>query len=54
MNYQLYTNASKKKIDGCNIWMILFEIKLTFLRSETNIATFWICMDATLFGMSRS
>ena len=31
----------------------LFGIKLTFLRFELNIATFWICTDATFFGMSR-
>ena len=30
----------------CNIWMIC-------LRSELNVATFWIWMDATFFGMSR-
>ena len=31
----------------------LFEFKLFFLKSESNIATFRICMDATFFGMSR-
>ena len=31
----------------------LFEIKLIFLRSESYVAIFSICMDAMLFGMSR-
>ena len=31
----------------------LFGIKFILLRSESNITTFWICMDASFFGMSR-
>ena len=31
----------------------LFGTKLIFYRSESNIATFWICMDTIFFGMSR-
>ena len=31
----------------------LFGIKLTWLRSELNVATFQICMDAAFFGVSR-
>ena len=31
----------------------MFGIKLINLRSELNVATFWIFMDATFFGMSR-
>ena len=27
----------------------MFGIKLIILRSELNVATFWICMDATFF-----
>ena len=29
----------------------LFVIKLIILRSELNVATFRICMDAAFFGM---
>ena len=31
----------------------LFEIKLIILRYESNIAFFWICMDATFLIISR-
>ena len=33
----------------CKIWMICFGIKLICLRSELNVASFWICMDTTFF-----
>ena len=31
----------------------MFGFKLIFLRSGLNAATFWICMDAKFFGISR-
>ena len=31
----------------------MFGIKLIILQSELNVTTFWICMDALFFGMSR-
>ena len=30
-----------------------FGSKLIILRSDSNVATFWISMDATFFGISR-
>ena len=33
--------------------MIFFWNLINFLRSESNIASFWICVDATFFGISR-
>jgi len=46
---------TKTMIIGCNIWIICleFRIKLIILRSESNIATFWIFMVTRFFGMSR-
>jgi len=40
-------------IIGWNIWMFLWELNWSFLQSESKIATFWIWLDATFFGMSR-
>ena len=31
----------------------MFDIKLIFLRSESYIATLWICMGSSFFGISR-
>ena len=31
----------------------LFGIKLIILRYKLNVATFWIYMDTTFFGISR-
>ena len=54
MKYQLFTNASKNnrwlQTTFCNI-NDLFGIKLICLRSELNVASFWICMDAAFFGI---
>jgi len=53
MKYQLCIRMRRKIIDdiGCNIWMISLKLNYFFLWSESNIETFWICMDATFFGM---
>jgi len=37
---------------GCNIWMICLELNLLFYDPKLNVATFWICMDATFFSIS--
>ena len=47
IKYQLNTNGSK------NDQYDLIRIKLIILRSEFNVATFRICMEATLFDKSR-
>ena len=40
-------------IIGCNISMICLDLNLYFLWSGLNAVTFWICMDAKFFGISR-
>ena len=42
----------RKIVDNYRLLNDLFEIKLIFLRSEFNVATFRI-LDATFFDMSR-
>ena len=38
---------------GCNIWWICLKLNGFFLRSESCVATFSICMDVTFFSISR-
>ena len=54
MKYQLYMNEPKNYrwlLVGISEWFVWKSI--IFLQSESNVATFWICMDAASFGMSR-
>ena len=50
-----YIRMSRKIIDDCCLQYLndLFGIKLIFLRSELNVQTFWIYMDAKFFSMIR-
>ena len=45
--------SSLKGVFAKNVRGYRFTSKNIFLRSVLNISTFWICMDATFFGMSR-
>ena len=48
-----YIRMRRKIIDYCLYYLNdLFGTKLIILRSELKVATFWICMDATLFCMN--
>ena len=49
-----YLRIRRKIIDDYCLSYLndLFGNKLIILRSELNVANFWICMDATFFGMS--
>ena len=49
-----FIRMRRKIIDDCCLYYLndLFGIKLICLRSELNVATFWLCMDSTFFGMS--
>ena len=42
-----------KQLQNLTVYECLEKKIDDFLRSELNIATFWICMNAMFFGMSR-
>ena len=45
-------NPRKTNVFKSNYQIIKNEKNIYFLRSELNVSTFWICMDATFFEMS--